>query len=120
MKQILAPAFALILAAAPLAAQDDQPSKPDGFSLIEEGAKLLLRGLLEDMEPAIDELQGLTDEMGDAMQLLAPTIADLLGRIDDLRNYQAPEILPNGDIIIRRHKTAPVFTPDPETGEIEL
>lgn len=124
MKQILIPVFALSLAASPLAAQTDAPApEDDGVSLMEEGAKLLLRGLLTEMEPALDDLHGLAEEMGPRMQLLTdqmgPAFADLLDQIDDITQYQAPEFLPNGDIIIRRRDDAPEFTPElPE--DIEL
>jgi hypothetical protein len=37
-----------------------------------------------------------------------------------LRNYDAPEVLPNGDIIMRRRDEAPTYEPDPETGEVDL
>lgn len=117
MKQILIPVFALSLAANPLAAQTDAPApEDDGVSLMEEGAKLLLRGLLTEMEPALDDLQDLAEEMGPRMQMLTdqmgPAFADLLDQIDDITQYQAPEFLPNGDIIIRRRDDAPEFTPE--------
>lgn len=124
MKQILIPVFALSLAASPLAAQTDAPApEDDGVSLMEEGAKLLLRGLLTEMEPALDDLQDLAEEMGPRMQMLTdqmgPAFADLLDQIDDITQYQAPEFLPNGDIIIRRRDDAPEFAPElPE--DIEL
>jgi hypothetical protein len=116
MKQILIPVFALSLIAAPLAAQTDAPTPDDGVSLMEEGAKLLLRGFLTEMEPALDDLQNLAEEMGPRMQLLTdqmgPAFAELLGQIDDITQYQAPEFLPNGDIIIRRRDDAPDFVPE--------
>ena len=36
-------------------AQEDTDEIEDGFSLMEEGAKLLFRGILNEMEPALDE-----------------------------------------------------------------
>lgn len=78
-------AVALLLAAAPLSAQEDRnggaTDMEEGFSLLEEGTKLLLRGLMSEMEPAIRDLQ------------------DALRNLDA---YHPPEVLPNGDIIIRR------------------
>ncbi len=125
MKHLLITTLALTLSSTPMIAQETEaPDTGDGFSLMEEGAKLLLRGLMHEMEPALDELENMTDEMGEAMKLLGeemgPALAEMLTRIDDLRNYEPPEILPNGDIIIRRKPDAPVYEPDPDTGEIDL
>ena len=90
----------------------------EGFDLMQEGAKLLFRGLMAEMEPAITE-------MGKALQEVEPAMKELLSLIDDLRNYDSPRILPNGDILIPRRKTAPALPegllPDPApNGEIEL
>lgn len=128
MKQVLITSLAVSLAVAtPAAAQDnDGAEMSEGIDLMEEGAKLLLRGLLNEMDPAIDELRGLAGEIGPQMQLFAdemgPAFAELMAQIDDLRNYDAPELLPNGDIIIRRRDQAPDFVPqiDEDTGDVEL
>ncbi|MEY1556233.1 hypothetical protein AB3Y40_11415 [Yoonia sp. R2331] len=113
MKQI-ACALALTLSAASASAQDTD----EGLDLMEEGAKLLLRGLMTEMEPALRELEDFADEVGPAMKLLAdemgPALAELMAQIDDIRNYDPPEILPNGDIIIRRRPDAPVYEPGEE------
>ncbi len=118
MKQIITAAVIAASLAAPVTAQDaEEPSVSEGFNLMEEGAKLLLRGLMNEMEPALDE-------MGDAMtnlsQEFGPALSEMLALIDDIRNYDAPEVLPNGDIIIRRSEDAPDYVPDPDTGEVEL
>lgn len=98
-------------------------STDDGFSLMEEGAQMLLRGLMQEMEPAIDDLQTMMEDFGPAMQQftreLGPVLGEILERVDDIKNYDAPEILPNGDIIIRRKPDAPVFEPNAD-GAIEL
>ncbi len=116
MKQI-AFALALTMSALPAHAQEAD----EGFDLMEEGAKLLLRGLMTEMEPALRELEDFADEVGPAMKLLAdemgPALAELMAQIDDIRNYEPPEVLPNGDIIIRRRPDAPEFEPG---AEIEL
>ena len=113
MKQILL-TTALILSATIGAAQD----KEEGFDLMEEGAKLLLRGLMTEMEPQLKELEEFAQEVGPAMKLLAdemgPALAALMNQIDDIRNYDAPELLPNGDIIIRRRVEAPEYEPGEE------
>ncbi len=84
----------------------------EGLSLMEQGAKMLFRGLMTEMEPALKDLKGLAEEMG-------PGLAELQGLIGDFTNYHAPEVLPNGDIIIRRKTPLEVEKPL-EEGEIEL
>lgn len=82
----------LALTALPAAAQEEGSDMSEGLNLLSEGTRLLLRGLVDEMEPALKELEGL---------------------VDDLNAYHPPEVLPNGDIIIRRR------TPIDETPEIE-
>jgi hypothetical protein len=120
------------LAAGPVRAEDapaaPQSDMDEGFSLLEEGAKLLFRGFLNEMGPALDEMQGGIEE---AAREMGPALRQLLALVDDVRNYEAPERLPNGDVIIRRRAdappppelpqapAAPTDKPAPE-GEIEL
>ena len=84
----------LALTTAPLKAQE---SEPGGTDLMAEALRLFMRGLMEEMEPALDDLSNL---------------------LDNLDAYHPPEMLPNGDIIIRR-KTPKESEEIPE-GEIEL
>ena len=102
----------LCLIASPVAAQDVAPTDDldQGFSLLQEGAKLLLRGMVTQMEPALDDM---AQAWGEAQ----PKLMDLLALIDDVSNYSAPEMLENGDIIIRRK---PPLPEPPAEGEIEL
>lgn len=129
--------IALITAAAlcltpPALAQETEPQVPKAEpedngnerSLMEEGARMFLEGILREMEPALRDLEGMAEEMEPALRDFArkmgPAFAELLGKIDDLSNYHAPEMLPNGDIIIRR-KTP--LEPEPEVApgeEIEI
>ena len=74
----------------------------EGFSLMEEGAKLLLKGLMSEMEPTLDEMGKALSEMEPALRDLQPKMLELLALVDDLTNYDAPERLENGDILIRR------------------
>ncbi|WP_103332710.1 AAA+ family ATPase [Pseudotabrizicola formosa] len=118
---VLALALPLALFAAPPSpAQtlpDPRAEEDEGFDLMQEGAKLLFRGLMREMEPALDE-------MGKALSDMEPAVQDLMALVDDLRNYDAPRRLDNGDILIPRRKDAPVPQPpaplpQPQ-GEIEL
>ena len=79
--------------ATPLAAQDEE----SGRDLMTEALRLFMKGLMQEVEPALDDL------------------GDLL---DNLDAYHPPEVLPNGDIIIRR-KT-PLDRELEEGGEVEL
>ena len=123
MTRIPAAALALILAACPATAEESAPGTGDkGIDLMEEGARLLFESLLDQMEPQLRELQGMTEEMArqiePALDFLSteigPAFMALVARIDDLANYQPPEFLENGDIIIRRKPEAPPFVPLPE------
>ena len=96
----------------------------EGFSLMEEGAKLLFRGLLSEVEPAIDEFSGLASELEPALELFAtefgPALYEMIQTLDSVRYYEAPEILPNGDIIIRRSPDAPDYAPRAPAEIIDL
>ncbi|MDO5613415.1 MAG: hypothetical protein Q4G14_09270 [Paracoccus sp. (in: a-proteobacteria)] len=89
-----------------------QPETPDqGIDLIERGAGILLRGLLNEVAPQMDAM---SRDMADALALMGPALSDLSVLVDDIGNYQTPERLENGDIIIRRKPGAP---PAPPVGE---
>ncbi|MBL9050436.1 MAG: AAA+ family ATPase [Tabrizicola sp.] len=117
--------LAICLAAAPAFAED-APAAPEaeseGFSLMEEGMKLVLRGMMDEMQPAFDELEAALEEMKPGLRELAPKLRQILALIDDAKNYDAPVMLPNGDILIRRNAPLPPkreVVPGPN-GEIEL
>jgi hypothetical protein len=81
--------------AAPAFAEAEEPG---GRDLMGEALRLFMKGLMAEMEPALDDL------------------GDLLGTLDA---YHPPEVLPNGDILIRR-KTPLERETGEEGGEIEL
>ncbi|SDY45516.1 hypothetical protein [Citreimonas salinaria] len=145
MTRIAAFALTALLSATPLAAQEplqDQPvpepsEESESFRMMEEGARTFFRGLMGEMEPALEGLQGMTEQMRPALRdfvaEMGPAFRDLMTEVEDWSVYHAPEILPNGDIIIRRREPledapdgvpdiAPGTEPQPdsETGEIEL
>ncbi|MES0863597.1 hypothetical protein ABLN87_14690 [Ruegeria sp. SCPT10] len=101
MKRLLIIAVLSAKLSTPAFAQED-----DSKSLMEQGAELFFEGLRREMEPALDELLGMADALGPAMQSflqeMGPALAELAAEIKDWSAYEAPEILPNGDIIIRK------------------
>ena len=107
-------ALAAALLAAPAAAQEEP-------SLLEEGADLMLRGLIQEVAPPLQELAGIGQDLLPTFQLLAeemgPALADVLGRIDSIAYYEPPVILPNGDIVLRRSADAPPWVPPPPEPE---
>lgn len=119
MKQLAPLAVVLAMAVQPVAVQDNS----EGFNLMEEGARLFFKGIMQEMEPALKELEGMAQDMQPALQDFArnmgPALKDLLAEVEDWSVYEAPEMLPNGDIILRRKQPK---TPDmPESpDEIEL
>jgi len=113
MKQI-APFALITVLATPALAEEDR-----GLSIMERGAQMFFEGLLKEMEPAIEEFSGLADQMGPALRQFAdemgPKLTELLNDVEDWSVYEAPEVLPNGDIIIRRKPDVP--TPDTDKAD---
>lgn len=95
----------LALVASPAMAEDQEPS------LFERGLRDMLNGLVEDIEPSIKELDRLRNELGPAidnfMSEMGPELQGLIDKVGDWSYYELPEMLPNGDIIIRRKTEAP-------------
>jgi len=123
--------FALITAAvlsfaAPLSAQEAEDD-PSGMSLMERGAQMFMEGIMREMEPAMEDLKGLAETMGPDLRRfveeMGPAFGELIGKIDDLSVYHPPEMLPNGDIILRRKAPLDPDAPDQpplDEGEIEI
>ncbi|SPF78437.1 hypothetical protein [Pseudoprimorskyibacter insulae] len=118
MKQIAFATAATLCLALPAYAEEER-----GTSLMEEGAKLFFKGIMQEMEPALDELQGLADEIGPSLlefsRAMGPALKDLLAEVEDWSVYEPLEMLPNGDIILRR-KQPKAEVPQSDTPEIEL
>lgn len=116
--------LALVIAAQPALAQDT--SESEGRGLMQRGLELFFKGFRDEMSPAMENMRKLAEEFGPAMQSfmaeMGPALSDLMEQVKDWSVYEAPEILPNGDIIIRRKPDAAPDrkTPDLGTREIEI
>ncbi len=111
-KQIVTLAIVACLAGSPVLAEDKPVDEnPPAPNLLEEGAKMFMRGLAQELDPALERLQNFTAEM-------LPMLEKLQEQIGDFSQYHMPEVLPNGDIIIRRKQPKPGV--DEENGQIEL
>jgi hypothetical protein len=97
---------AVLAAGTPALAQEPAGDIAEGTDLMQEGAKLLLRGFMAEMGPALSQMEEL---------------AKLIGEIDQ---YYPPEVMPNGDIILRRRVPLvpglPGSDPDRDGAEIDL
>ncbi|QYX55883.1 hypothetical protein K1T73_12480 [Roseovarius sp. SCSIO 43702] len=115
MKHLILTSALAVGLSGPALAQDDKEG--DGLSLMEEGARLLFEGLAQEMEPAMKDLRELARNLEPGMREfvreMGPALADIMGRIEDLSNYHPPEMLPNGDIIIRKKTPAEMVEPEP-------
>ncbi|MFN3209945.1 MAG: hypothetical protein ACE369_13270 [Roseovarius sp.] len=124
MKRVIPIAALSLTLAAAQPALSQEESEDEGVNLMERGAQMFMEGIMREMEPAMRDLEGLAQDMEPAVrnfvQEMGPAFADLLGQIDDLSKYHAPEILPNGDIIIRRKDPLEEEVDPDGDGEIEI
>ncbi|AUH34150.1 hypothetical protein [Paracoccus tegillarcae] len=98
----------------PMADQPDagaEGSVDEGAGLIGRGMDMLFRNLMNEMAP---EIEGMSQDLAGALSMMGPALSDLSVLVDDIANYQTPERLENGDIVIRRKPGAP---PPPAIGE---
>lgn len=124
LPSLMRPALVALLAAAPLplSAQGYEPpaadqtspqsgetdggesGSPDLGAALEKGLGSFFDDLLRDVEP---QMEAIGRSLGAKVNEFAPVFDDIGAMMDDLGNYQAPERLANGDILIRRKPDAP-------------
>jgi hypothetical protein len=97
----------------------------DGRSLMERGAELFLEGLQREMAPTLQDLSEFADLLGPSLRSfwvqMGPAISELADKVEDWSAYHPPEILPNGDIIIRRKQPEPEQPEtEPEPGQTDI
>ncbi|MBV0892344.1 hypothetical protein KTN05_10825 [Paracoccus sp. Z118] len=111
---------AVILLSTPAMAQTtpfEMPQAEPAPEAPEAGEDDSITSLFENFfREAAPHIEGLFGALEGTAQELAPALSEVGDLIDDIGNYQRPERLPNGDIVIRRRPDAP---PPPPTAEIE-
>lgn len=115
----IAPFALVVCLALPVHAQDAPPENEGLFSFMER----MLRDFLTEAEPQLRALErGFTE--------LEPELNQFLDRMRDMTQFHPPEVLPNGDILIRRRQSddsdsepspesAPENAPDEPAAEAE-
>ena len=109
---LLLPMLCLMPATLPAIGQSYEPppaETQDGNSL-SDGIEGFMENLLNRAQPSLDQLG---QDLGGLADRIGPVLGDIGKMMDDVRNYQAPERLANGDIVIRRKPDAP---PPPPVG----
>jgi hypothetical protein len=119
MKHIVALSL-LALTATPVLAQEvPPPALPENSAKISEGSRLLLEGLMGELGPLFDDMAQFGADLGAEIAPFVDTLRNQLGdAFEGLNAYHPPEILPNGDIILRK-KVVPDDLSPPQ-GPIDL
>lgn len=123
MKSCISLAFAAALAASSVSAQETD----EGNGLMEKGLELFLDGLRQEMSPALENMRKLAEEYGPAiasfLEQMGPAFGEMLEEVKDWSAYEPPEILPNGDIILRKKQMPELETPPlepPPPGQTDI
>ena len=116
MQHLYAALVIFCIGVTPAHAEENDPG------LIEQSGQFFLRGLLQHLPDALKDLEALTGQLEPSLRSftkeMAPYLRDLLQQVQDWSVYAAPEILPNGDIILRKKHPAQAVVPP--LGDIEL
>lgn len=106
--RILTPALVLFLSlgalhapASPAAAQEASAADAGWW---EWGMSWFGDSIAQELAPALGDVRALAEQFGPAV---APALERLMALVDDMTFYELPEMLENGDIIIRRKPDAP-------------
>ncbi len=103
----------------PFSAVAQDESEERGLGLMERGAQMFMDGIMDEMGPVMEGFEGFTEAMRPALRDFAremgPKLTELLDDVEDWNAYQPPEMMPNGDIIIRRKPDHPMMPPDTPT-----
>lgn len=114
MKALILTVFLACPALAEETPPPDQGDQGDqGMSLMQQGAEMLLRHMMSKVDPGLED-------MAQALKEAQPNLMKLMALIDDIKNYHAPEVLQNGDILIRRKTPAELQPKALPEGGIDL
>ena len=94
----LAPILFAVLLSLPVPTRADAPGLEQRLEELRDEAGSLLREFFEGIEPQLDAL--------------GPRLRELAEKLGGMAAYHPPEVLPNGDIILRRRQ--PLEDPLPE------
>ncbi|MCV6585483.1 MAG: hypothetical protein OIF47_08105 [Marinibacterium sp.] len=99
--------------ASPTPAQEDDSSPLGDF----------FSDMLRDMAPQIEEWEDLMTDLGPALRdfliEMGPALEGIFDRVQDWTDYEPPQMLPNGDIILRK-KTDPAPEPEAPEGGVDI
>lgn len=99
----------LLALSSPAMAEETAPKVEEGAEMMSRGFQMLMDGLAQEMAPLAEDM---AEELAEQMQ---EGWAQLRQEMGDMTAYHPPEVLPNGDILIRRKSPdlpAPEGTPD--------
>lgn len=94
-------------------AQDPLTTPGDNSDGLEQDLEGIMSEMFQRLQP---HLEGLANELSSTADEFRPALNELGGVMDDIANYERPERLPNGDILIRRRADAP---PPPPLEELQ-
>ena len=99
---------ALVVSLAAPAAAQDSPMLEYLLERFAERTERAMRDMVEEIEPELDALsRKIKPELEGFMAEVVPELRQLSELLGGIHLYDTPEILPNGDIIIRRRESAP-------------
>ncbi len=91
---------------------DTVPSDETGAPTVLERLDRFLRDFLADVEPQLRDFE-------QGLSALEPELQRFLSELRGMTQYHPPEILPNGDILIRRRHPDPADEDAPDTSETD-
>lgn len=97
-----------------------------GRGLMAEGMELFFKGLQDEIAPTLDGFTAMMEEIGPGLQgfleEMGPKLGAVFSKVEDWSSYHAPEMLPNGDIILRKKTPEEMGHPQKEdsSGGVEL